>query len=120
MHVLALVVAAVGLYSVLAFAVAQRTQELGIRAALGASRERLLGLVLGQGMRLVGIGIVLGLLGALLAGPRIEPLLFEVSPRDPLTFAAVVIVLLLVAALASGLPAWRATRVDPSVALRAE
>ncbi|HEV2131465.1 MAG TPA: FtsX-like permease family protein, partial [Longimicrobiaceae bacterium] len=117
---LALVVAAIGLYSVLAFSVAQRTQELGVRAALGAPRERLLTLVLGQGMRLVGIGIALGLGAALLAGPRIAPLLFETSPRDPLTLGGVVLVLLTVAALASGLPAWRATRVDPSVALRAE
>ncbi len=117
---LALVVAAIGLYSVLAFGVAQRTQELGIRAALGATRERLLGLVLGEGVKLVAIGIALGLIVALLAGPRIAPLLFEVSPRDPLTLGAVAVVLLLVSVLASVLPALRATRVDPSHALRAE
>jgi predicted permease len=118
--VLALLVAAVGLYSVLAFTVAQRTQELGIRSALGASRERLLGLVLGKGVGLVAAGVLVGLGLALLAGPRLEPLLFQVSPRDPLVLGGVALVLLLVAVVASGAPAWRATRVDPSVALRAD
>jgi predicted permease len=118
--VLALLVAGIGLYSVLAFGVAQRTMELGIRSALGASRERLMGLVLGQGLRLVGVGALLGLLIALVGAPRIESLLFQVSPHDPLTLGLVMGILLLVAVLASGVPAWRATRVDPSVALRAE
>lgn len=117
---LALVVAAIGLYSVLAFGVAQRTQELGIRAALGASRERLVGLVLGEGLRLVAVGVALGLAAALLLSRRIAPLLFEVSPHDPITLGGVVVVLLLVSVLASVLPALRATRVDPSTALRAE
>jgi predicted permease len=118
--ILALVVAAIGLYSVLAFAVAQRTQELGIRAALGASHQRLVRMVLGQGVRMAGVGVLLGLLISLAVGQRIAPLLFETSPRDPLVFAAVATALLLVAALASGLPAWRATRVDPSDALRSD
>ena len=117
---LALTVAAVGLYSVLAFVVAQRTFELGVRSALGATRQRLMGLVFGQAMRLVGIGVILGLLAALLLAPKVEPLLFETSPRDPLVLAGVVAMLLIIAALAASLPAWSATRVDPSVALRAE
>ncbi|MGH7475580.1 MAG: ADOP family duplicated permease [Longimicrobiales bacterium] len=117
---LALVVAAVGLYSVLAFAVVQRTHELGVRSALGAPRQRLVRLVLGQGMHLVVLGLGLGILAALFAAPRIESLLYETSPRDPLTLLSVATTLLLVALLASALPAWRATRVPPSIALRAE
>jgi ABC-type antimicrobial peptide transport system permease subunit len=117
---LALLVAAVGLYSVLAFAVAQRRHELGIRAALGASRERLLAMVLAQGLRLVVVGTSVGLLIALLGGSYIRDLLFETSPHDPVVLGAVAAVLLGVAVLASSIPAWRATRVDPSVALRAE
>jgi predicted permease len=117
---LALLVAAIGLYSVLAFAVAQRTHELGIRAALGATRERLMRMVISQGVALVVIGTVLGLIAALAASSRIEPLLFQTSPRDPFTFGAVAAVLLLVAILAAALPGWRATRVDPSEALRSD
>jgi ABC-type antimicrobial peptide transport system permease subunit len=117
---LALLVAAVGLYGVLAFSVVQRTHELGIRSALGASRERLLGLVLSQALRLVVIGVVLGIVAALLAGRWMEPLLFHTSPRDPLVLAGVAGALLVVGVLASWLPARRATRVDPSTALRAE
>ncbi|HET7321457.1 MAG TPA: ADOP family duplicated permease, partial [Longimicrobiaceae bacterium] len=117
---LALLVAAVGLYGVLAFSVAQRTFELGIRSALGASRERLLGLVLSQALRLVVIGVVLGVVAALLAGRWMEPLLFHTSPRDPLVLGGVAGALLLVGVLASWLPARRATRVDPMVALRSE
>ena len=112
--------AAIGLYSVLAFAVAQRTQELGIRSALGASRRRLVRMVLGKAMRLVAVGMALGLASPPSSPrPRLEPLLFAISPRDPL-------VLLAVAAPSCSwpcwpaVPAWRATRVDPSVALRAE
>jgi predicted permease len=117
---LALLVAGIGLYSVLAFSVLQRTFELGIRAAIGASRQRLVALVLGQAFRLVGAGIALGLLLAVIAGPRLEPLLFRVSSRDPATLVFVAVALALVALLAGAWPAWRATRVDPSVALRAE
>jgi predicted permease len=117
---LALAVAGIGLYSVLAFSVAQRTFELGVRSALGAPRKRLLGLVLFQGARLAGIGIVLGLLIALLAAPKMADLLFETSPRDPLMLLGVAAVMGLVTVLAAALPALRATRVDPSIALRAE
>ena len=117
---LALVVAGIGLYSVLAFSVAQRTFELGIRAALGATRHRLVHLVLGQALRLAGVGIALGLGIALLGSARLEPLLFDVSPRDPFTYALVILTLSAVAAVAGTLPALRATRVDPSEALRTE
>ncbi|HEX6533275.1 MAG TPA: FtsX-like permease family protein, partial [Gemmatimonadaceae bacterium] len=118
--VLALLVAGIGLYSVLAFSVAQRTIELAIRSALGATRARLVGMVLRQALRLVGIGVVLGMLVAFVAAPSVEPLLFEVSPRDPATLVAVVCALALVAIVAAAVPARRATRVAPGVALRAE
>jgi predicted permease len=117
---LSLLVAAVGLYSLLAFAVAQRTFELGVRTALGASRSRLMGLVFREAIRLVVLGVVLGLVAALLAGPKVEPLLFHTSPRDPTILGIVAVVLLLVGAVAALLPALRATRVDPSIALRSE
>ncbi len=117
---LALVVASVGLYSLLAFEVAERTRELGIRSALGARQSRLLGNVLVQGARLAVGGIALGLFVAWLAGPYARDLLFEVSPRDPAVLGGVAAVLLLVAGAASLLPGVRATRVDPNVALRAE
>ncbi|HUH12762.1 MAG TPA: ABC transporter permease [Longimicrobiales bacterium] len=117
---LALLVAGIGLYSVLAFDVAQRTREIGIRAALGATRERVLRLVVGQGVRVVAIGVVLGGGAAFLLAPRVEALLFETPARDPWTFGAVVLTLGLVALVASALPALRATRVDPREALQAE
>ena len=117
---LALAVAGIGLYSVLAFDVAQRTRELGIRTALGASREGLLALVMGQGLRVTLAGLALGGVAAWLLAPLVQDLLFETTARDPTVFAGVGVVLLLVAALASGVPALRATRVDPREALRAE
>lgn len=118
--ILALLVAAVGLYSVLSFNVAQRTFELGVRSALGATRGRLMALVVGQGGRLAGAGAVLGLLFTLLVGPRIEPLLFQVSPRDPAVLVAVTLAILAVGIAAGLLPGLRATRVDPATALRME
>ena len=117
---LALLVAAIGLYSVLAFDVAQRSRELGIRTALGAERGRLLAVVMADGVRLAGLGVLLGLAAALVAGRYAEGLLFEVSPRDPAVLAAVALTLLAVAALASLVPGLRATRADPMVALRSE
>lgn len=117
---LALVVASIGLYSLLAFEVAERTRELGIRSALGARQSRLLGNVLVQGTRLAVGGVALGLLVAWIAGPYARELLFEVSPRDPGVLVGVAAVLLMVAGLASLVPGLRATRVDPNVALRAE
>jgi len=118
--VLALIVAAVGLYSVLAFAVAQRTQEIGIRAALGAGRKNLIALVIGQSLRLVTLGVAIGLAAVWALAPRVEPLLFETPARDLRTLGAVAGILLLTALLAGSLPAWRATRLDPTIALRAE
>ncbi|MQA89658.1 MAG: FtsX-like permease family protein [Gemmatimonas sp.] len=117
---LALIVAGVGLYSALAYGVAQRMFELGIRSALGARRKQLTALVFKEGLVLTGVGILAGLLAAYFLTPRIEDLLFEVSPRDPLTLAGVAITLLVVAGVACILPARRAARVDPGVVLRAE
>ncbi len=117
---LALLMAAVGLYGVLAFDVAQRTRELGIRAALGAERVRLLRSVVLDGLRMAGLGVAVGLGVALVAAPYVKGLLFKESPRDPYVLAVVAAVLLLVALAASFVPALRATRVDPMEALRTE
>lgn len=118
--ILALVVAAVGLYSLLAFEVAQRTRELGIRSALGAARMRLLGSVLVRGLRLAILGVVVGLAAAWLSAPRIEDLLFQVPARAPDVLAGVAVVLIGVATVAALVPGLKATRVDPSEALRSE
>ena len=116
----ALVLASIGIFGVVSYAVAQRTREMGIRIALGASRERVLRMVLGNAMRVAVIGVVVGLIAAVALSRTLATLLFDLSPTDPMTYAAVGIGLSLVALLASYLPAWRATRVDPLVALRAE
>jgi predicted permease len=118
--VLALVVAAIGLYSVVAYDVSQRTRELGVRVALGASAGTVLRLVVGEGVRVVTFGLAVGAAAALALASRVSPLLYEVSPKDPVTYAGVIGVLLLVAVLASLAPALRASRVDPNVALRAD
>ncbi len=117
---LAVLVAAIGLYGVLAFDVAQRTRELGIRTALGAERARLLRSVVATGVRLGAAGVVLGLVVSWVAGRFASDLLFHVSPHDPLVLAGVGGVLLLVSLVASLLPGLRATRIDPSEALRVE
>lgn len=117
---LALVVAAIGLYSVLAFDVARRTREIGIRNALGAKKRRLLRDVVLEGTRLAVLGVALGLLVAYLAAPFVEELLFQVEPRDPEVMGVVAAVLGAVAVAASLVPGLRATRVDPMVALRTE
>jgi predicted permease len=117
---LALAVAGIGLYGVLAFHVAQRTRELGIRSALGATRGGLLADVLRHGVRLVLLGLMTGLTLALALGGFAEPLLFRVSPRDPTVLAGVSVTLILVGFAGSLLPAARATRVDPMEALRAD
>jgi predicted permease len=118
--VLATLLAVVGLYGVMAFTVTRRTREIGVRMALGADRRHVLSLVVRQGLTMAGLGTLVGVIAALALSRLIESLLFHVKPTDPLTFAAVVGTLLGVAALACYVPAWRATRVDPTQALRAE
>lgn len=117
---LALVVAAVGIYSVFAFDVTRRVPEIGIRGALGATPGWIVRLVLADVARVAGTGLVLGLVVALLLAPRLAPLLYAVPARDPVVLASVTVVLCLVALAAGAVPAWRATRVEPTVALRAE
>jgi predicted permease len=117
---LALLLAAIGLYSVIAYNVAQRTQEMGVRIALGAEMRHVVGLVLREGMTLAIVGVALGGAVALLVSGWVKPLLFGVSQRDPVVFVGVGAVLLAVAALASFIPARRAARVDPMRALRTE
>ncbi len=117
---LALLIAVVGLYSVLSFSVAQRTHKLGIRAALGAGRGRLIALVLRQAAILVGSGLAIGLVVATVAAGKIEPLLFQVSPHDAAVLIAVVGTLAVTGLLAALLPARRATAVSPIETLRAE
>jgi len=117
---LALILAAVGIYGVMAYSVTRRTREIGIRLALGADARQVLELVVGQGMLLTAIGVVLGLCGAAITTRMMAALLFEVSPTDPATFLVLSLVLLLVALFACWLPARRAMRIDPMVALRQE
>jgi putative ABC transport system permease protein len=117
---LALVLAAVGIYGVMSYSVAQQTREIGIRIALGAKRSNVLGMTLTQGLRLIGAGLLLGLVGALLLTRVMSSLLFGISATDPLTFLGISLVLLAVALLATYLPALRATKVDPMIALRAQ
>jgi putative ABC transport system permease protein len=117
---LALVLAAIGLYSVIAYNVAQRTQELGLRIALGAHARDVLGMVVGEGLRFGLAGIGIGVAIALAVGHWVQPLLYRESAHDPLVFLAVGVVLAVVAIAASAIPASRAIRVDPSIALRAE
>lgn len=116
----ALTLAAVGIYGVLSYQVQQRTREIGIRLALGAERARIVRLVVRQGMTLVGLAVLVGVIGALVVGRVLSGLLYGVSPTDPLTYGGVTAVLTLVAALACWLPARRASSVDPQAALRTE
>jgi ABC-type antimicrobial peptide transport system permease subunit len=117
---LALVLAAVGLYSVIAYNVTQRTHEMGVRVALGAQARDVVQLIVREGLRIVIPGVVLGAAIALLAGKWVKPLLFEVSPKDPPVLVGVVLTLIAVAIAASWIPATRAARVDPNEALRAD
>ena len=114
---IALTLAAVGIYGVLAYLVSQRTQEIGIRLAIGADRSQVLGMVLRQGLSLTAVGIVVGLIGAFALTRLMQSLLYEVHPNDPITFVAVTAAVLVIALAASFLPARRATKVSPMSAL---
>jgi len=116
----ALVLAAVGIYGILSGSVTERMREIGVRAALGASRRNILALVLRQGMTLTGIGVVLGLAGAVAASQAIMSLLFGISRLDPITYIGVIALLTSVSAIACWVPAWRAAQVDPSITFRVE
>ena len=118
--VVALLLAAVGLYGVLSGGVAERIHEIGIRMALGAKRSNILALALGDGMRLTGIGIGLGVCGALAASQAITSLLFGTSALDPVSWLGMAALLAMVAVLACWIPAWRGSRVDPATTLRSE
>jgi putative ABC transport system permease protein len=112
--------AAVGLYGVVAYDVGQRTREIGVRRALGARIGDVVGLVVRQGVLFGAIGVAVGVAVTLAAAGQVAPLLFGISPRDPAPYALVAVAMLIVAAGASVIPAIRAARVDPTVALRSE
>ena len=117
---LALVLAAVGIYGVMSYSVAQQTREIGIRIALGAQRGDVLRMTVKEGLKLVGVGLLIGLISAFVLTRVMESLLFGISATDPVTFGIICVVLLIVATLASYIPALRAATVDPMVALRAQ
>ena len=117
---IALILSAVGIYGMLAYDVTQRTKEIGIRGAIGATREQIVALILTQGLVKAGLGLVIGLAGALTLSRFLEKLLYDVKPTDPVVFVGVAALLLLVALVASYLPARRAANVNPLVALRHE
>jgi putative ABC transport system permease protein len=116
----ALALAAIGLYGVIAYAVSQRAHELGVRVALGATGERIATMVVRQGLILSFVGVAIGVAGALMVTRVLGALLFGVSALDPFTFAAVPLLLVVVAVAASYLPARRASRVDPLIAMRGD
>ena len=116
----ALLLSAIGLYGTIAYSVGQRTREIGVRMAMGARSGQVQASVLRSGLLIAAAGVALGAFGALAAGRLLESFVFDVSPRDPVTLVGVAVLMLAVAALASWLPAWRAARIDPMVALRHE
>jgi ABC-type antimicrobial peptide transport system permease subunit len=118
--VLAVVVAALGLYSAISYRVTQRRHEFGVRMALGARIADIIRLVMGQGVRAAALGVAAGSVAAILAGRYIADLLFQTSPRNPVVFAVVIAGTLIVAVAATFIPAWRASRVNPATALRAD
>ena len=118
--VMALLLAAMGTYGVLSYMVTERRREIGVRMALGAERSRVVALSMRQGLQLAIIGVLVGLAGALAGSRLVATLLFGIRPADPTTIAAVIVTITLVAVVASWLPAWRASRLDPSVVLRSE
>jgi putative ABC transport system permease protein len=111
---------AIGIYGVLSYLVSRRTREIGIRMAIGAGRGQVLRMIMGQALALTLVGVVIGLVGSIWAARLMQPMLYGVTPGDPLTFAAVAALLAFVAGVASLVPAVRATRVDPILALKAE
>ena len=117
---MAVILASIGIYGVMSYSVTQRSHEIGIRMALGAARRNVLRMVMGQGLLLVGAGVLIGVVGAFALTRLIASQLFGVRPTDPTTFISVALTLIGVAALATFVPAMRATRVDPVVALRDE
>jgi putative ABC transport system permease protein len=117
---LALVLSAIGVYGVMAYSVTQRTHEIGIRMALGAKRSDVLQMILNQAVKLAGIGGVVGVVGALMATRALSSLLFGVKPADPATFIGITALLAAITVLAGLVPAFKATRVDPMIALHYE
>jgi putative ABC transport system permease protein len=117
---LALGIAGVGLFGVVSYVVTQRTQEIGIRLALGGTRQRVATLVVGDALRMVTVGVGIGVVGALAAGPLLASMLFQTSPREPASIAVAAVVLLSATVAAASWPAWRAGRVNPVIALRSE
>jgi putative ABC transport system permease protein len=118
--VVALLLATAGVFGVMAYSVSRRTREIGVRVALGAGSREVLGMILGQGLRTIFIGVAIGIAGSLALTRSVQSLLFGVTPTDPLTYVAVAMLLTVVAVTASYIPARRAMRVDPMVALRHE
>jgi ABC-type antimicrobial peptide transport system permease subunit len=117
---LALLLAAIGTYGVLSYMVTERRREIGIRVALGATRSHVLTQIMKQGLQVTALGVTIGLAGALAVNRLIASLLFGVQPADTVTIAFVIATITVVAVVASSLPAWRASRLDPNVVLRNE
>jgi putative ABC transport system permease protein len=117
---MALLLAAIGIYGVMAYAVTERRAEIGVRLALGARRADVFGLVYADGLKLAVMGLILGAAGAALLAPALTTLLFGIEPIDAVTFGATAVALLVVATLAVVIPAYRATRLDPAVTLRGD